>query len=77
MNSVTYDWIDAAKHIPEAKDYNKDGCVIVAYEDGTVSKGYYTLSDRWAFQELHGKAMFWTQYPEHPKKEETFKRYIG
>ena len=77
MNSVTYEWIDATKQLPEAKDYNADGFVIVAYEDGTVSKGYYTLLNKWTYEDRRGKAMFWTRYPEHPKKEETRKRYVG
>ena len=76
MNESTLKWRDATKQLPEAKDYNKDGYVIVAYEDGSVSKGYYTLADKWAFQSRHGKAMFWTPYPDHPKKDETLK-FVG
>ncbi len=73
-NSVV-EWKDAATTIPKVEDYNKDGSVIVAYEDGTVSKGWYSsLNEKWAHLDRHGKALFWAPYPEHPMKEETRKR---
>lgn len=73
MVSSVLEWKDATKQLPEASDYNKDGCVIVAYEDGNVGKGYFMITGEWAFKNLHGDAMFWASYPEHPKKEDTFK----
>lgn len=66
MKKSILEWKDASKKFPEIKDYNKDGSVIVAYEDGSVSKGYVTTKGEWAFKERHGKAMFWAPYPEHP-----------
>ena len=77
MKTSTLEWRDATKQLPEVKDYNKDGYVIVAYEDGNVGKGYVKITGEWAFKDLHGKAMFWAPYPDHPSQEETVKSFIG
>lgn len=69
MEKAILEWRDAMKQLPEAKDYNKDGAVIVAYENGVVSKGYVTIKGEWAFKERHGNALFWAPYPEHPCEE--------
>lgn len=70
MKKAVLEWIDASKRLPSAKDYNKDGFVIVAYEDGSVGKGYYTISDTWAYKNRHGNALFWAPYPAHPCNED-------
>lgn len=70
MKKTVLEWVDASKRIPEAKDYNKDGIVIVAYENGVVSRGYVKINGEWAYKDRNGKAMFWAPYPEHPNKEE-------
>ena len=44
MKETSLHWRDASKDIPAVKDYNADGFVIVAYEDGHVGKGYWTLN---------------------------------
>ena len=77
MNNSTLEWRDASKMLPKPSDYNKSGYVIVAYEDGNVDKGFVKLTGEWAFKDRYGKAMYWTPYPDHPKKEETLKRFIG
>ncbi len=70
MKETVLEWKDATKFLPEVKDYNNDGIVIVAYENGVVSRGYVTIKGEWAYQERNGKAMFWATFPEHPIKEE-------
>lgn len=69
MANATQEWFDAAKQIPKPNDYNKDGHVIVAYEDGSVSKGY-EWQGKWAHANLHGAALYWSRYPEHPHPEQ-------
>lgn len=70
MKTQPYIWYDCDKVKPEYEDYNR-GYVLVAYEDGTVMKGgCETLrSGDWIFEDSHGKALYWTRYPEHPAPE--------
>ena len=69
MPNITYQWFDASKRHPKPTEYNKDGYVIVAYEDGTVTRGY-VFNNEWSFKNLHGRALYWTPFPTHPKLEE-------
>lgn len=63
-------WHDCNKKSPAYGEYNKEGYVIVAYEDGTVTNGSFdAVRGEWRNEDSHGRALYWTPYPEHPVPE--------
>lgn len=66
IKTEPYVWYNCDEKKPEYEDYNR-GYVLVAYENSTVMKGgCNTLRGNWMYEDIHGKALYWTHYPKHP-----------
>ena len=69
--SLTNEWIHVSEREPTEEDYKRgDGWVIVAFEDGTVRRGYKSHCEkRWFSETPNNKVTYWMPFPLPPKEE--------